>query len=236
MKLPPFLTLLVLLAAGMISLPARTIEWGNSVGDILVDSNGVALDDSYVFELGSFGLFTPTELNMDQWAANWKAFDRAEAPAAEGWNSAFSYFSSSATLETGGVSSESPPLPAFTFQPGEQAFIWIFNVLDIEPGTEWGLFTNDSLDGNAGNDWLFPEPGDKTDLPLEWRLFDAQSVIYGGLHGEQGAGEYAVDPPAYQAQTHIVPEPSGALLLGLTAIVLIHVGRARRWQLGDLRF
>lgn len=228
MQLRSLLILAALLLALLpAALPARTIEWGNSVGDTLLDSNGNALDDSYIFELGSFGAFVPTESNMDQWASNWKVFDQALAPAAEGWNSAFSYFSSAATIQAGGASSE---FPTFTFQPDEQAYIWIYNGLTMAPGTEWGLFANDSLDGSAADDWLFTAPGDKTELPLEWRLFDARTIVFGGLDGTQGPGDYTADPPAFALQTHTVPipEPSGALLLSLTGTIFVAVYRRRR--------
>ena len=212
---------LPLLAALLLSLlpaVARTIDWGNAVADTLVDSAGLSLDDSFTFELGTFGSFTPTASNIADWASHWKVFDRAEAPAASGWNSTFSFFNSTATLLVGGQSSESPPLLPYTFLAGEQAFIWVYNVLNIDPAqTQWALVTNDSSDSNAADDWLMPVPGDKTDLPLEWRLSGASAVVFGGLHDQQGPGDYTSNPGVFDLQTAAVPEPSGAVLLLLGA-------------------
>ncbi len=211
--------LFALLLGGILPLQARTIEWGNAVGDTVVTSTGIALDDSFIFELGSFGSFMPSESNLELWAANWKVFDRAVAPALEGWNSAAGFFSSAATMNAGGVSSESPPLPSFTFTPGEQAYIWVYNGLTIDALTEWALVTNNALDGNAADDWLFPAPGGKEDLPLEWRISGATRVPFGGLNDVEGPGDYSVTPPSFDLQTHAVPEPASALLLGIAGLL-----------------
>lgn len=207
---------------GVTAVHSRTIDWGSSVGGSILDSNGVALDDSYIFELGSFGSFIPTGDNLDQWQSNWKPFDRATAPAANGWNSTFSYFASSATLLNGGVSDSSPPLPAYSFAPNEQAYIFIYNSLNAYNFlSEWALITNNSLDLNTADDWLFPVPGDKTEMPLEWRVSGANAVIYGGVNNQQGAGNYTVDPANFDLQTHAVPEPAGALLIGITGFLTL---------------
>lgn len=216
----------LLLALGVLPARAFTIDWGSGVGDTLVDSHGVALNDSYVFELGSFGGFTPTGQNQGDWAANWKVFDRAQAPAASGWNSTFSFFSSSATVLAGGFSSESPPLPSFTFSQGEQAYIWVYDSLTFNLLSEWALITNNSLDGSSADDWLFPAPGGKTDIPLEWRVSAATTVIHGGVNDEQGYGSYSVDPVIFDLQTHIVPEPAGIMLLA--AAGFLQLTRRRR--------
>lgn len=219
MKLPALFAALLLSALPAV---ARTIDWGNAVADTLVDSAGLSLDDSFTFELGTFGGFTPTASNIADWASHWKVFDRAEAPAGSGWNSTFSFFNSTATLLADGQSSESPPLPPYTFLAGEQAFIWVYNVLDIDPAqTQWALVTNDSSDSNAADDWLMPVPGGKTDLPLEWRLSGASAVVFGGLHDQQGPGDYTSNPGVFDLQTAAVPEPSGAVLLLLGAGFLL---------------
>ncbi len=213
MKLHHTILAFAVIVTSSAMLQARTIEWGNAVGDTVVNSQGVALDATYIFELGSFGSFVPNELNLDLWAANWKAFDRAVAPELDGWDSVLGFFSSSATLEGDFTSSESPPLPSYTFAEGEQAYIWVYNGLSIDALTEWALVTNNSLDGNSADDWLFPAPGGKTDMPLEWRLSNASNVGFGGLNDEEGPGGYTVDPGFFALQTHTVPEPSGMLLV-----------------------
>jgi len=203
-----FSLLLGLLLVVSVPAPAvaRTIDWGNAVGDSLVSSTGAALDNGFTFELGSFGTFIPTQFNLEDWAANWKVFDRAQTP--NDWNSALGFFNSTATLEEGGVSSEAPPLSPFIFEEDEQAYIWVYNTQTMAFGyTEWALLTD--ADG-----WTFPAPGGKTDLPLEWRVSTADTLIYGGLQGVQGPGGYTADPLGYEIQTHsVVPEPSGLMLV-----------------------
>ena len=217
-----------ILLLSVLALPARasTITWGSAVGDVLIDSNGLPLDDPFIFELGSFGGFTPTGDNQMDWLINWKPFDRAQAPAASGWNSAFSYFSSSANMLDGGLSSQSPPLPPYTFLPGEQAFIFVYNTLVFDTGSEWALITNSSLDGNSADDWLMPAPADKPLLPLEWRLSNATTVIFGGLNDQQGAGAYTFAPDTFHLQTHTVPEPAGILLMAAAGLRLLRRQRA----------
>lgn len=219
------LTLLVLSAA---KLPARTIDWGGAVGDTLVTSTGTPLTDSFVFELGTFGSFVPTEANLDQWAANWKIFDHAIAPAANGWDSALGFFTGSATLQTNGTSSNSPPLPQFTFAQGEQAYIWVYNSLTISSLTEWALITNNGLDGNPLDDWTMPSHSDQTLQPLDWRVSNATDVPFGGLNDDEGPGDYTVDPGVFQVQTHTVPEPGTALLIGIGGLVFQFRRRLRR--------
>ena len=210
-------------------LTARTIDWGGSVNGLLYTSNGIALDASFTFELGTFGdTFVPTQFNMDLWAANWKVFDRAVAPALNGWDPATQFFSGTATLQTNGTSSESPPLPAFTFAQGEQAYIWVYNGLTIDALTEWALVTNNSLDGNALDDWTMPAHSDHTLQPLDWRLSNATGVPFGGLNDVEGPGQYTVTPPAFDLQTHVVPEPASALLVGIAGLFAMRRRRGDR--------
>lgn len=216
---------LLLLASGFRS-EARTINWGSAVGDTLLTSNGVLLSDVFTFELGTFGGFVPSVSNLDQWGANWKIFDRAIAPAIDGWDSGSGFFSGTATLEADGTSDSSPPLPAFTFTEGEQAYIWVYNTLAVDSTTEWALVTNNSLDGNPLDDWLMPAHSAQVQQPLEWRLSNATEVPFGGLNDDEGPGDYTVTPPSFELQTHTVPEPSSILLAMLAG--LAGISRRRR--------
>ncbi|HEY1083565.1 MAG TPA: PEP-CTERM sorting domain-containing protein [Prosthecobacter sp.] len=191
----------------------RTIDWGNAVMDVLVDSHGNALDSTYTIELGTFGSFTPTGLNQGDWMANWKVFDRAIAGT--DWIPSMRYFNSSASVMPGGVSSEAPPLPSFTFAQGEQAYMFVYNSLAFDYVSEWALITNSSLDGTLVDDWLMPAPGSKEDSTIEWRVSNASVVIHGGLNDEQSYGVYTVDPGTFALQTHVVPEPAGMVLVML---------------------
>jgi len=220
-------TFLILAAA--LSLPkggvqAATINWGSAVLSSLYDSTGALLDDSFTFELGTFGSFVPTELNIYQWQANWKPLDRAEAPASGGgWNSSMGYFTSSVTLQSDGTSSEATTwsLPAFTFSAGELAYIWTYNIQTLVPNsTEWALFTN-AFDGNSADDWLLPSPSNQTNLPWDWRLANATFTPFGAIDDTQGPGDYSNDPGILDLQTHTtpVPEPASALLIALAGML-----------------
>lgn len=228
MKTQRLILALTLLALSAAKLPARTIDWGGAVGDTLITSAGVPLDDTFIFQLGTFGAFTPTEANLDQWAANWKIFDQAIAPAASGWDSALGFFTGSATLQSDGTSSNSPPLPQFTFAQGEQAYIWVYNSLTISSLTEWALITNNGLDGNPLDDWTMPSHSDQTLQPLDWRVSNATDVPFGGLNDDEGPGDYTVDPGVFQVQTHTVPEPGTALLIGIGGLIFQFRRRLRR--------
>ncbi|MCE9518318.1 MAG: PEP-CTERM sorting domain-containing protein [Verrucomicrobia bacterium] len=230
----PFQRLIALaswLVGTLIMMPtarARTINWGSNVGSALYDSNGILLGNSFVFEIGSFGSFIPDATNLNLWGANWKIFDRAQAPAINGWNSTFGFVTSSANLGVSGTSSESPPLPAFTFAQGEAGYLWAFNTKTLASGTEWALITNNSSDSNPANNWVIPAPSDQTSLPLDWRLSNANAVIFGGLNNVEGAGAFAVTPGSFNLQTHsAVPEPGSAWLVIITGLSFF-IGRRRR--------
>lgn len=223
MKTKFLLLTLAILGTASGHVHARTVDWGGAVGDSLFTSAGSIFDDSMIFELGSFGTsFTPTDLNMDQWLTNWKVFDRATA--GNGWNSTDQFIASSANLTTSGTSSESPPLPSFTFAQGEQGYIWAYKTdQTYAPGLEWALITNNGSDGISTNDWLFPAHSDQTGLPLQWRFSTASTPIFGALNNVQGAGSFSTDPVGEQLQTHTVaavPEPGGALLIAAAGLMV----------------
>jgi hypothetical protein len=181
---------------------SRTISWGTSVGDILLDSSGSALDAGMIFELGSFGTFVPTGTNLDLWAANWKPFDRAVSN--DGWSAPAQFVTSYATLQSDGTSSSSPPLPSFTFATGEQAYFWAYKSSQaFGPGLEWALVTNDATNGTA-DDWKFPEHSGQGSLTLDWRLSDATTVVFGALNNVQGPGVHSATPGAVNLQTHTI--------------------------------
>lgn len=235
LPLAAILTLVLLAGAGGSPLAARTINWGTSVGALLYDSDGVKLDDSFSFDLGTFGSFVPDATNLSEWGLHWKPFDRATAPSSSGWNSAAGYLASSANHESDGTSSESPPLPAFTFSKDEQAYLWAYDTLTYGDGVEWALITNNASDGSSTGDWLMPDPADPLSQPLEWRISTslslstrATTVVFGGLNDVQGAGDYVAPAGTFALQTHAVavPEPGGAWLM--LSVALVALGRRRR--------
>lgn len=228
-SIPPMKTLItspaLLLGLLALALPAsaRTINWGNTVDDLTLTSSTSLLDNSYTFELGSFGSFIPDQSNIEQWAANWKVFDQATFGNGK-WDASSGFFSSTADLLTNGTSSASPPLPSFTFGLNEQAYIWVFNTQTLAVGTtEWALITNDSTDGLTTDDWKFPAPSDHSLTPFDWRLPDVSHVIWGGANNVQGPGDYTPPTGGFDLQTHtmtVVPEPSGALLIAITGMLI----------------
>lgn len=207
---------ILLLSSGINTLSARSINWGSNLLSNLYDSNGGALSDAFMFEIGSFKTgFTPDSTNLNLWADNWKVFDHAEAPASSGWNSAFGYVSSSANLTTGGTSSKSPPLTAWTFSQNEKGYLWAFDSQTYGSGVEWSLITNNA------SDWLFPSPADQTSFPLDWKVSNANAVIFGGLNNVEGAGVFTATPGTFNLQTHQpVPEPGSGIFLLVAGMAL----------------
>lgn len=240
MKPPSRITPLAALFGVMVWLScaasASTVFWGSVFNDALFDSNGQPLTADYSFEIGSFGGFIPTYQNVDQWAANWKVFDRAfDAtpldlldPDSEGWNSVEQFFAGTVEHNAGGGSDSPDANPTDVFMQGERAYLWVYNSKSIVPGSEWALLTDSSTAGNSGNAWVFPDPADLPGTSYDWQLGDADEAIIGGVNGVQGDGDYTVDPGAFSLQTHVVPEPGSALLLFAAAAAHLTRRASRR--------
>jgi len=216
---------LLLFAALLLASPAAKgsgVGWSNSPFDSLslYDSTGALLDDTFVFELGTFGSFVPLTSNIDLWAANWKLLDSAQAPDTSGWNSAAQYFTSSFTFETDGTVQGLTGSSIFT--TGEQAYLW------VRSGDEWALVTDNTAGVGPDNIWQLPNPADSLGQPLTWNLNSATTAVIGGVNGIQGGGDYSVNPgSSMRLQTHVVPEPGTALLI-LVAGCLARLRRSKR--------
>jgi hypothetical protein len=202
---------------------ASTVFWGSVFNDTLFNSNGQPLDTSYSFEMGSFGAFTPTYQNVDQWAANWKVFDRAFAPDANGWNALYQFFTGTVNHDLGGHSDSSDANPADVFTQNEVAYLWVYNSKSIVPSSEWALVTDSS---NTANVWRFPNPADAAGS-YNWDLALADQAVIGGVSSTQGPGTFGTDPGGFSLQTHAVPEPGSAFLLFCSAVACV-VRRTRR--------
>jgi hypothetical protein len=227
--------LLCILTALIASTPTRavTIFWGSSVNDLLFDSSGNPLDDSFTFEIGTFGSsFNPEDANKELWLANWKILDRVTAPASSGWDSATQFFSSSFVLLPDGTSSRGTEIGTnFVFSAGEQAFIWVFNSQTLDVDTEWALVTNGPTDGSTANDWIIPPLPDTCGCTsgsnsLEWRLSTSHQPDFGGVNDLYGPGNVTDTPPSYTLQTATLPEPGSSLLI-LAAGLLFRLRRRR---------
>jgi hypothetical protein len=215
------------------SAAASTINWGSLFNDLLYDSNGQPLDGSFSFEIGSFGSFIPTYENIELWSANWKVFDRVYDPTPldpndgdpEGWNVPEQFFVGAAEHNVAGGSDSLDANPTDVFGAGEIGYLWVFNSKTIVPSSEWALLGDFNSGPNTGNAWVFPSPADPPGTSYEWKLEDADLALIGGVNNVQGNGEFTVDPGTYSLQTHVVPEPSSAVMLLLAA-----AGCGMRWR------
>ncbi len=216
MKMPSHLSRLLCLSLALVwtqGAQASSVFWGSGVvPDALYDSAGNELDSTYSFELGTFGSFTPTYQNVDQWQANWRVMDRAFDPDSNGWNSVDRFISANFGFNTDGTSNSSDANPADVFVQGEVVYLWAYNSKNIVPGSEWALVTNSLQTGDPADDWIVPDPLD-TIGSYDWYLPDPTVATIGGANGVQGPGEYSANPGVFSLQTAVVPEPGSAFLL-----------------------
>jgi hypothetical protein len=189
---------------------AQTINWGSEVFSDLRDSNGLTLDDLFVFEIGAFDPgFSPLETNTTEWLDNWNVFDRAA------YNGPLGYFTGTTEMTDAGLSI-SPALAADipSFE-GMSAYLWIRKGDLPVPGSEWLVV--------RATDWTFPTavPGCcDNGLPVEWsvsELTTGDTPKWGRQGDQPGPGIYTVtDTHTLQTYT-FVPEPS-ATLTGLLSL------------------
>ena len=224
----PFAKLLLsclLIVSGLMQAHSQTLNWGSAVFSNLADSKGNALNDTFVFEVGTFQAgFTPDATNAAQWWSNWKIYDQANAQGVDNhsFNSSIGYFTSTADMNPNGTSS-SPFTNSSTFSfSGLEGYLWVRNSTGPALQSEWALV--------HASGWTFPTADPAccpSDLPVEWSLSDLSNEIpkYGSQGGINGDGYHTVTG-TYTLQTFsFVPEPSAALLLGIGALLL---GRRRR--------
>ncbi len=193
---------------------AVTINWGSFLADefSLVDNAGVPISSPpFQFEFGYFSGGQPTGI-PSTWRSQWQILDVST------YNQPLGFFSSSVVVSGSAL--------------GQQAMVWIHNG-NVTGGVDgdWAIITS--------NDWVIPPEEESHRNPvLDFRLsresddpdqnfFVADEVIWGQLEDEEGGGENTEDKPGESIlQTYIVPEPSGALLIIVGA--LLGVGRRKR--------
>ena len=132
--------LLLALSTSASAQSSLEVTWGSSLlPQKMIRNDGTALDSGPItIEVGSFGSFTPTADNMDQWLANWKVFDAITDPdsdpngadllAYDAGDSTLARFAGSANLTDGQFSdSEDAVLqnPTATFGPNEQGYVFL---------------------------------------------------------------------------------------------------------------
>lgn len=195
---------------------AQTLEWGMGVGAPLIDSDGDAIDDSFVFELGAFALnFDPDESNVGEWLTHWRVFDRLI------YNDTFKFSTSSTTILNNVTSESQFASDQLTFSSLD-AYIWVRKGDEPVPGSEWFL-------GRVQN-WTFPEFGGdccETDW-IQWTTSEltTSDIPNWGRHNNVSGlkGEFTFTPNEGfdGVQTHtFIPEPSSSLLLMLGAAGLV---------------
>lgn len=228
--------LLLLITACFLVLPtqflrAGAIDWSNSIFDELYTSQGVALDNSFSFEMGMFiNGFTPAADNIADWALNWIVFDASYLNTGEVYpgSGPANFFAGTAHFLENGTSSSPYATPDALFPQNSQAYLWVYNSKDIGFTSEWALVTDFNPINNVVNRWLFPDPADAMSANLEWRLEDADTAIFGALHSgsSTGGGSVSSQPSSFSLQTYQVPEPGGALLVASAGLLLM-LRRAR---------
>ncbi|WOO40737.1 hypothetical protein [Rubellicoccus peritrichatus] len=151
---------LILLAAAFVlasnvSIQARALDWGSSVNAQGFQQDGVTpLNDAFVFYLGVFANgFTPTNANVDDWAANWTTVD------AVNYNPAYKVFNARHT-----TSATDPAA-------GTQGYIW--GIRRDKALNEWILITDST--------WLWPE-NSLFGLKETWTVRMASEAIVGSIN------------------------------------------------------
>lgn len=221
MKPTLLLTASLLLVTLGAPLNAQTLNWGSTIGTVIVDSDGDGVDDRFVFELGAFDLnFVPDESNYELWFENWRMFDSTT------YNPEFGYYTSTvhviSDLNGDGVYSSNTNASQENFS-GLLAYLWIRNENTPGAGTEWLLVRAD--------EWVFPiTSGDCCDTSvIEWSISDLDGTntpLYGSQGGVPGEGERTFSSTTGLQTYTFVPEPSTAALVALAALGLLRRRRA----------
>lgn len=199
MKVHTLKLMALILVFGGASARSQTLDWGSLTQSTIMDSQGAPLDNTFLFQLGTFDVdFTPTQTNLGQWSANWHTFATA----------AYSYDPDNLGYFTGTENVQDVSDYANMFQ-GLQAYLWIHNAAD----TEYLLATTSS------DKWKFPALDPDccpTGEVTQWSVSDlgTDTPVWGSQLDYHGGGDYAgsILPYPYDLQTSAVPEPASSLL------------------------
>lgn len=228
MNHPFFKYLALLLMALATRLGAQTLNWGSLSGSDFANSNGAALDNTYLFELGAFTSgFSPEEGNVNTWLENWNVFDQAAFSPTNGVF-ASSVISGLVMTDAGLSNSTFLTHPTISTFEGLHAYLWIRKGLTPVEGSEWLLARADS--------WVFPTavPGccDNQGV-VEWSVSDLSPPggpvaipVWGSQLGTEGSG-VSGNPGPHDLQTYtFVPEPTSLAMVVISASLLLRRRRA----------
>lgn len=181
------------------------IAWASEAFSLNLMADGVTtFGDSgqqIRFELGTFAPgFDPTTASPEQWASSWIVLQGAEYDLVDG------QFINTTTLYSN----------ADGFAVGSQAFIWGYNTLDINEGTEWILM--------AASDWKWPSAGSL--LPTTFSLSSETpgSAAILGTVNDPATGSLMQLQAVYPL---VVPEPSVSILAAISSTLLLRRRRSR---------
>ncbi|NNC90629.1 MAG: hypothetical protein HKN82_19400 [Akkermansiaceae bacterium] len=216
------------------------IDWGSAgVTEKMILSDGTALQPAeFVVEIGVFEPgFTPTMANIVLWAANWRTFDAitpADLDDSDFWTDDTdpdALFQGSANLDALQHSdSEDAAVPFEEFAVGAQAYIWVYNQLELDSAAQWALLTSadDTVTGDAV--WSIPDAdAGHTQTSVSWQLSQADTAIVGAVGDgtniiANGGGTVTDTSTDFVLRLHgaePVPEPSVALLAALAALLAL---------------
>lgn len=137
-------------ALGAFMAQAGQVDWSSSAFSIHERSDGTALDDSFVFELGAFANgFVPTNANTAEWSTHWEVAQRAP-------------FNPDTQIVAGSFVTESSTAP---FDVASKGYLWGLSL--THPG-EWVLLTNTS--------WKWPALGG-ANPPVSWTVANATAIV-----------------------------------------------------------
>ncbi|MCC5789712.1 MAG: hypothetical protein JJT75_08755 [Opitutales bacterium] len=213
---------------------AITVNWGNTLGDVLVTSENDSIlpGGDFTFQLGAFtDGASPYSTSYVDWSSNWAIFDQATLSEPFG-NGEFT-FNSTANLQADGTSDSDFATDNHDFS-GAEIYLWVFNENgQIESTTEWFLarveiWTLPNVTADGGCDDC---PTDPLEFAFSELVLGDIIPVFGGIEEQTGDGYFIDRNTAAQLQTFtVIPEPRfWSLLAGFLALGLVY--RRRRKSL-----
>ncbi len=156
------LTLLPALACSQLLAEQKAIiEWGSDAYSHATDSSASNIDESFIFELGSFNSsFNPSDRST--WAASWNSVDRTT------FNEDGNFFQQTSTLDQSNI----PP------SQNSRPYIWGYRNRD--GSAEWILLSNPN--------WAWPTPTNlNLPIPTRFLVSEATTIETGFLDPTSGS-------------------------------------------------